>query len=67
MALAAAIEIAAAIRAKIKSETDLPASAGVNYNKFIAVLITPAVDYRFFLIDKARGAVRSMSKRSGGT
>jgi DNA polymerase-4 len=36
-------DIALAIRAKIKSETDLNASAGISYNKFLAKL---ASDYR---------------------
>src|SRR4051795_10674688 len=41
--LASATEIAEEIRAKIKSETNLTASAGVSYNKFLAKL---ASDYR---------------------
>ena len=41
--IASATEIAEAIRAKVKAETSLTASAGVSYNKFLAKL---ASDYR---------------------
>src|SRR5437762_13917292 len=41
--IASATEIAEAIRAKIKAETSLTASAGVSYNKFLAKL---ASDHR---------------------
>jgi DNA polymerase-4 len=55
--IASATEIAEAIRAKIKAETGLPASAGVSYNKFLAKL---ASDHRkpngLFVITPRMGA-----------
>jgi DNA polymerase IV len=55
--IASATEIAQAIRAKIKAETSLTASAGVSYNKFLAKL---ASDHRkpdgLFVITPRMGA-----------
>ena len=55
--IASATEIAQAIRAKIKAETNLTASAGVSYNKFLAKL---ASDHRkpdgLFVITPRMGA-----------
>ena len=63
--IASATEIAEYIRAKIRQETKLTASAGVSYNKFLAKL---ASDYRkpdgLFAITPKMGAPLSKNCRS---
>jgi DNA polymerase-4 len=79
--LATAREVAEAIRAEIRSETELTASAGVSYNKFLAKLasdhnkpdglfvITPAMGPGFvesLLVRKFHGVGPATAKRMNG-